>query len=792
MWFLLATALILAEPKPAEVFRQLDQLDPLETTKLPFVKVATGLWSKYGDDPPSNHYRYGFLLSEKDGSFTVRFLDLTCDTLQSTPAGTAEHERVGHTPQDMAELAREFARRLKLKEEDGGFDYYLSPKAPMDPRGEALLLARACEQRGLAAERKLIWKSFESAGIARREVADGRANALVMDFTNPELSHAQLLAQHQTWLQLFADQQRAKWVKEQADELKRIVAEKEARAKLPAKKLEEESPEDLIFALRDEYHPVKDRIYDGFFISTPVELKDDRPAARLQKLGLKAAPALIEALGDETSSRCVWYHSRYGGSISPIGVGWMAHELLEVISGLTFYGDVAERRDSWKRWWKSVSEKGEAATLAELAAAGDDSSAGAARRLLKGWPAAIEAVLTGVRKADKNHVREDLIKILAASKGEAATGFFLEELRIGPYLGARLTAAQALLDRDRREGIDVFMRLWERPEEIQEKQDPGVPAAVADADQFFATRRARSGLVEFLLSCGDPAAVALVTKDVMKQPSEVRDTIVMTLWRDSLEDFTSRATAPHKPEVEKSIEDALVQLLDDLTMHYGSFGCTVNGQSTQLSDPRSADLAAIALQQHWPERYSFDPKGPARLLDRRLIALKNTWRTRRDLPELPLPKPAEVKTGLHNTVAEVIFSGEAKDIPAKVRDQASSSQGKDLSAKALIELLLAAAESLPKGTGRVALIADRLGDGAGACLQVQVKAASKPAENSGSVHSHFSITGNHRVLGGKYGNGSRSSYDTPDDYEDEIKAMNKALSLPEEQTFEFRLELRFE
>lgn len=799
MWFLLTAALTLADPKPAdlkpaEVFKQLDRFDSLATAKLPFVKVATGHWSRYGDDPPANHYRYGFLLSEKDGAFTVRYLDLTQGTLRPTPEGTEEHERVGHTPQDMAELAREFARRLKLAEEDGGFDYYLNPSRPMDPRGEAVMLARACEQRGLKAERELIWKSLRhvEVDVAVGEVADGLANRLVMDFVNPELSHEQLLARHRLWLEEFKDQYHAKWVTGRVDELQKIVTENITRTKLPVKKPAEETPEDLIFALRNEYHHVLDRHFDGYFLSTTLDKKDDRPAARLSKLGLKAAPALIAALDDETPTRCVWYHSRYGGGMWTISVGEMASELLTEISGLTFYGEVPERREAWKRWLKSAQEKGEAVALAEVVAAGGDSSAIAARRLLAGWPGAIEPILTGVRKAERSSVRDELIQVLATSKAEAATGFFLEELRIGPYLGARVTAAKALLARDRREGIELFMKFWERPEDLHEKQDPGVPTAVAGFDQWIATSRARSDMAEFLLTCGEPAAVALVTKDILKQPAELRDTILSILWDDSLEEFTARSTAPHKPEVEKYVEDTLVQLLDDLEIRHGSFWRSVDGRSISFSDPRHADIAAETLQTYWPDRYQFDPSGPARLRDRRLVALKNTWRARRGLPELPVPKPAEVKTRLQNRVTEVLLTDEAKAIPAKVRELANSATEKDLTAKGFLELLLAATAALPHQQGEVILTADRLGDGAGVCLQLQMRPAPKPEKDANNVHSNISIVANNRSLVGSFGNGGRSSYDSLDDYDDEIKAINKALLLPDEQTFEFRIELRIE
>ncbi|HEU5311609.1 MAG TPA: hypothetical protein VFV24_09175, partial [Candidatus Eisenbacteria bacterium] len=143
-----------------EVFVLLDRFDPLDTSSLPFVEVSTGRWVSYDSAPPVNTYRQGFLLDDHDGRFTVRCVDLATETLVATGSGAAEHERVGHIRKDMGAHALQFAARLAADDSTGNkLGFYVRPHSTMEPRAEALLLARACRRRGLAREAEALMKS---------------------------------------------------------------------------------------------------------------------------------------------------------------------------------------------------------------------------------------------------------------------------------------------------------------------------------------------------------------------------------------------------------------------------------------------------------------------------------------------------------------------------------------------------------------------------------------------------------------------------------------------------------
>src|SRR5262249_13696974 len=158
----------------------------------------------------------------------------------------------------------------------------------------------------------------------------------------------------------------------------------------------------------------------------------------------------------------------------------------------------------------------------------------------------------GSRHATNRGVREELVKAAATSREESVTLFLLEELRTGPYVSVRVDAARALLERGRRDGIALFMKEWEGAAHPKERPEPGVPDAVADFDLAIPQSRARQAMAEFLMSTGEPKAVALVGRDLMKQDAAVRDAVLDSLRGTSVKELTARADAAAKREVENA------------------------------------------------------------------------------------------------------------------------------------------------------------------------------------------------------------------------------------------------
>lgn len=779
------------KPSPAQPIRQLDSVDTLDTTTLLFVKVATRSSKPFDNEPSGDFYKYGFLLRADENSFTVRCLDLTERTFESTPVGTDESVRVGYTPQGMAEYARLLANQLQNPDKDHG--YYFTPGRPMKPRGEAFLLARACEHRGLKAEAHALRQSLGDVDSAWKDVADGVCRSLVQKLADVDVSRPQLLSIYEAWLEVFGVLRiRAncppgmEQLEELAAQLKLMVAEDKAGGS-PARSVDI-TPEGLVFQLRDEFHRVDEHVFDGQSDARANEQRNDCPVARLIKLGHKAVPALLMALGDETPTRCVEYSSRFGGSLGVYTVGDLAEGTLEAISGLRFYGSGDERATQWRRWWNDVSWRGEVATLAERAALGGSHSKDAARRLISISPKSFEPVMAGARRAEDAYVRAGLIRLLTECESETVTKFLLEELRSGPFILPRVAAAEALLARGRTEGIATFIAMWQEPSLIVEKQNPGVPEAVVNFDQAMVTQRARRDLVRFLLSCGDPAAVSLVTTGVMKQPAEVREVILFSMFDSTLSSLVERAKPDHVGLVENAIESALAHLLDDKTVWTGSMFRNIDGMKFDLDHPRHCDIAACALSAYWPERYSFDSSGPGRLKDRRLVTLQNVWRQRQGLPSLPVE--VEQPSGRHgNVVTMVTFTGDEQQPMPDLRRRVESLRGKPLTGASFVDLLLAALGSLPGRTGNVVLLADRIGDGSGVHVDLAITPWSSKGDED-NVSSLSWLCAGDRRLEASSGGGARSSYSDPEDYQDQIIAMDKAISLPEEKTFEFRIELQ--
>jgi hypothetical protein len=829
----------------------IDRFDSLKTEDLAFVRVATGSWLRYDDGTPENRYRFGFLEDGGKPTFTVRYLDLTRETLKATPEGTPEHERVGHEPWDIAQYARDVAKGL-AEPDDWGPGYYMSPSAPLGPRAEALLLARACARRGLKKEVEELFDAIGSLKEALSDLADGFRVLLAMEFADPTLTRADLLERHQRWLDAFPEDWSRKYVIERTKLLREMVAEDRARKERVAqeKPTKEEGIADLLFSLRDELHPVKDWFVDGYFVATTAEKPEggSRPSDGLRKLGYDAVPALVEAITDQTLTRTVWYSSRHGGSFWIRPVGTFASELLEEESGLRFYGDDKERQAKWRSWWKTVSEKGEETALAEIAARGDSASERAAKKLLERWPGRAEDVIQGIRRATNRHYRRDLVKIVSEVKAKSVTEFLLEELKKGPYVGARVDAARALLDRGRPDGLEMFVKEWATVANPRQKRQPGVPETVRDFDFAIAQNAARQQMAEFLLASGDLEAARTVRRGLMSRSVSVRIAVLESLDRETLAGALERAKPGARDLLEREFERMLGELLEDNHRRQGSFGFSYGDGFVTLRDPLVADLAACQLHELWPHRYIYNPKGPTELRKRRLAEVKNVWRKEFGLNPVEVPRGPDVRSKdpeIAKILEHLLEAGERErkrsvaqleavglgalpwvedrlrelpedhparqdllaladrlsilvreaaletgrwEAPKELKNKLTSLKGKRLTSEVLIELVIGAIQSLPSGTGDVHLVADRLGDGSGITVSLRLEPAR--GDRGASVDSALSVMADDQSLHGSFGSGGRTAYDSADDYEDFRKAVDRVIATARDKTFEVLVELR--
>jgi len=382
------------------VFALLDEFDSLDTSKLPFVVVVSTYEGRRWE-------RFGFLESSDARQFRVRYVDLDRDTLEVRKETAG---RVGQSfePCDLrVAVGKAVARAKNRAENPHGLDYYMSPSQPMPPVVWMLFLARACARVGRVAEVNALWEALPEA-YRSRERLTGRYGAhelgtaldhrLALDFNDPKLSWADLLARHEKWLELFASHYWQENVVKRRDDIASHLQVLRRREQLP--RPGSPSPADLVFALHDEFHADLSNLYrDASEVACPEPARQGmRPTDRLLELDLEAVPALIDALSDQGPTRTVLYSSRHGGHFSVETVSALAEcTLIEIAGGRPEgRGDVG-----WREWYARARKDG-IRTLAEEGVASLDPTA--IRMFLRRWPKDIDLVLIAMRKAGHDAV----------------------------------------------------------------------------------------------------------------------------------------------------------------------------------------------------------------------------------------------------------------------------------------------------------------------------------------------------------------------------------------------------
>jgi len=71
-----------------------------------------------------------------------------------------------------------------------------------------------------------------------------------------------------------------------------------------------------------------------------------------RKLGVRAVPALIDAITNTTPTRCVYFSFYKGDSFWGHTVGQFAEDLLEEFGEVELYGLAQERQAEWRDWWE--------------------------------------------------------------------------------------------------------------------------------------------------------------------------------------------------------------------------------------------------------------------------------------------------------------------------------------------------------------------------------------------------------------------------------------------------------
>ena len=615
-----------------------------------FVRVATGWWGSFGNNPPQNHYENAFLLTNDSTQFTYLTLDLFKRSSIKSTNGTPEYQRVGFNQLnwkgEAESLLDAYAKHKIETVTTPGLDERISKRVSI------FIFAWGCWRNGFNSEAERLYQlakklRYGSAEVdvehfqlvLEQDISYAMIWRAVIDFGYPSISRPQLLREFQTIVTDYPHSKQQGRAKQTIAMLERMIDEDEAHAKTAPKNLSELPIDDrvreLIFQLRDQHgeqsgQPGWCDIFDDWRGVT------NSPAHQLVKIGYPAVPQLISALEDATFTRSVGYWRDFTFSHNVLTVGDCAMEILGRITGKYFYvpthsagymstdGKVAETHKLAEAWWAEFQKKGEKELLVEGVEAGDENASPQASLLVARYPdvaatalskgihnatnAVAEASLSEQMRARKNaNIRKRLIEIFQKWDSSAAQTFLQNELHEGND-GSRVSAAEILVQNNRKEVIKIMIREWQSSPDYRVENDQGW------------TECAR-----FLASVDSPEAIAALGQNLQERPLNTRMAIVHnvgeggTLWGET------RPISERSAPAREAIELLLVTCLDDTGRQLGDSGPRMG---RHYRDVRICDMAGYYLDQLWPDRYHFDLSGSAEIRDQQRLECQKVWRSK--------------------------------------------------------------------------------------------------------------------------------------------------------------------
>lgn len=686
-----------------------------------YVRVLTGRWSQSGDEPPQNSSIVAFLLKGGD-EFTVLTLSLETETFKKRPDDAPEHEQVAFELLDLkAEAADEIkALRARLDAEQSDLPRRFGER--LAERAEVFVFAWGCWRHGLVSEAHDLYALAAQMPSRRGDrsrpgkafpqaVADDIAHAqmwrLIEDFGDPQISRDQLLERFRGFIGHYPHSEHIERAKKSAELLATMVREdaehgEKLKTAPPFEKLGLKGQiAELIFQLRDQnghqwMQPGACDIFsdprDGMFGEPG---KGKSPASRLAAMGYDAIPQLIEALDDERFTRSVGFHRNFYFSHYVLRIGDCAEEIISRIAGRSFYqrrstsgamikdGQLHDVKAEIKAWYAEFTKKGDRQTLIDATSQGDGNSPQQAERLIEKYPeVAAGAISEGMKRA-RGIVRVQLVELAARMKGEEPLALLLEEMRKGPTLAGRVTAAFGLRRRRRPEAIPAMIDEWRRlpPGELSEQDKDLSPFYDGDEE-----------LIAFLATSYDADAIKALSDDLQRQDVRRRLGVVSAFGEHELLTSQSgggiirtnsfglsgpllekqRSFAEWPPAFSDAVEALLVNRLEDIEECpdlAGKWG------DEKFSDPRVCDMAAFVLAQRWSDQYQFAISAKQAVRDRQRIVIANRWRKGHDVPLLPaveqpviMPAPDEQMKPLLAALLNAADDEAGKTAAAKIED----------------------------------------------------------------------------------------------------------------------------
>ena len=695
------------------VFELLDEFDPLDTSKLPFVVVVLTRDGQRWE-------RYGFLESSDARQFSVRYIDLGRDTLQVRKE-RGQLYGVCFEPSDLRLAAARAIKDAGARAEDPhNLHYYTAPDRPMPPDVEMLFLARACARSGRQSEVDALWEALPKEYRTRESLTGGRAHELAsaldhrlpLDFTDPRLSWTDLLARHEKWLALFPNHFFKESVSKRRDGVASYLEAKRRRMSEPH--TGKPSPADLVFDLHDEFHGDMQNLYfDAFEVSSPEPRPPHglRPTDRLIELDLEAVPALIDALADESPTRTVVYSSRFGGHFSVESIAALAECTLIEISGWQppSRGDAAP----WRAWYERARKDGIRKLLEDGVAALEPK---AVTTFLRRWPKELDTVLAAMRTQGPDQASPVLSHLLlqTSDPDERLLALCVDFAGKCKEWGQQLFLAQMLLDRSNTSGVAPVLANWQSHVAREKKAAPSYRDDPEKYSEWERQSMAGDQMLAFLVQSGDLAAWRAITEACTK--AEVRLSLATQLLQVTWPIARKRVKEAELAEIEACFRKCLLQLLADDSRPFFGVSLHHGGREVALHEPSCADIAACVLAANWPVEFAFDAARTRTARNRQILALRGKPAAAPPAVAAPASETAEQALARANRVTRVTIDACAAVLDAQSQDRIRALQGKTLTAEAVLELAIATSAAAKNQGVRFSL--ERTGEGDGTSVTV--------------------------------------------------------------------------
>ena len=678
---LLAAAALSQEPQQppplteeqVALFALLDEFDPLDTSKLPFVRYEAG----FGE--PGFFPRYGFLLQEAAHGFTIRGAT-TCQKVQILFSKGSQPWFIGSFK------AAEFGELESELMADRDKEFRLVPLET-----DAIVLARAYARRGQLADVHRLWAALPSLSNSKHEanksrVADFLIEYLNHEFVDPKVSWQDLLAHHDLWLARFGglNSSNDKHVQRNRGGIAEVLAMKEERSKRMGGST---TPADLVFDLHDEFWLPEEQLRmneDSLPCAEAPTRDGDTPLQRVKKAGLACVPDLIAALDDTSLTRCIRGSTRWRVTTPVAQFGDAARIALAEIAGFRPEGDHGSQ--TWHAWLEQVKASSiEAVRDARI----DRLDRSAIEHAIRDRPESLARILKALRAStdaeQKHWVTFDLRRALGNPLPPPLLDYLAEAYTKGSHGSYGAEDARVLLEHGRHDIVPTVASDW-----LSAVRDPAPSRAVNLTDA-----------ARFLVETEQAAAWSVLAEGCAHDKG--RSSLAWALAHEPTETLRNIASGPSG----STLRRCLTLLSEDESIVARRHALRFPGNDYQLHAATIADIAAATLAKCWPDEHRFDPSrtGSIRQMQRRDPRLYAEGEPAIREPALP-----------PNLVTSVTFDAATAALPANTLTELESLEGQELTLDGLRETTAAVARI---ARGRLVVVdCERPGLGDGMAVRV--------------------------------------------------------------------------